>query len=64
MLPREKTPVSTLRVLGVVVGGPVLAWAVGETLIPPGQPGTNSGFVLAVLVAVVVAGVRWGMLAA
>ncbi len=34
------------------------------TVIPPGQPGTNSAFVLAVLIAVIVAGLWWGIVAA
>ena len=33
------------RTLAVVIGGPACAWLVGETLIPSGQPGTNTAFV-------------------
>ena len=52
------------KTLTVVIGGPACAWLVAETFIPPGQPGTNTAFVLAVLVAVIVAGVWWGIVAA
>ena len=52
------------KTLTVVIGGPACAWLVAETFIPSGQPGTNTAFVLAVLVAVIVAGVWWGIVAA
>jgi hypothetical protein len=47
-----------------VIGGPACAWLVGVTVIPIGQPGTNSAFVLAVLIAVIAAGLWWGIVAA
>jgi serine phosphatase RsbU (regulator of sigma subunit) len=52
------------RTLAIVIGGPACAWLVGETVIPSGQPGTNTAFVLAVLVSVIAAGVWWGIVAA
>src|SRR4051794_35586591 len=52
------------RNLLVVVGGPACALLVGLTFIPTGRPGTNSAFVLAVLIAVIVAGLWWGIAAA
>jgi hypothetical protein len=53
-----------VRVLLVVIGGPAVALAVGELIVPEGQPGTTAAFVLAVLVTVLVAGVRWGTVTA
>ena len=52
------------RTLVFVIGGPVCAWVTDSRVIPDGQPGTNSAFVLAVLIAVIVAGQWWRIVAA